>query len=210
MDENFICEHMKRLLIIFSDLSVLLQGSTNNNIIISLCTSSTTKSLAEFLYNIVQIILMSQCYSAELQSSPHVARINSYLISSCQVILNRFLASAQEISAPEAKSSMQQLLLQIFVDTLSKECGISAPIKNVFLRFEYPVYQQRYTQLLSFLYEILVIFEKITDIDPLLQKKMCFNIVLPSPYFTSSINSSFGQQMLSTIIQIYRSRFNSN
>ena len=171
IDENCICEHMKSLLIIFSDLAVCLQGSTNNNLIINLCTSSTTNMLSEFLSSIVSIILMSQSYSAELQSNPPVSKLNSYLISSCQVMLNRFLASAQEISAPEAKSSIQQLLLQIFVDALARECGLSHTVKDAVLRFENPAYQLRFTQLLSFLYEILLIFDKITDIDVgLLQK----------------------------------------
>jgi len=186
MDENCISEHMKRLLLVFSDLTCLLQGATNNNLIINLCTASTTRALSEFLASIVDIILMSQSYSAELQSNPPIAKLNSYLISSCQVILNRFLISAQEISAPEAKSSIQQLLLQIFVDTLRRECGLSKPIKDVFLRFESPLYQQRFTQLLSFLYEILVIFEKITDIDHSLLQKcaslLCYLLhISPAP-----------------------------
>eukprot|EP01022_Parablepharisma_sp_SALTPOND_P017236 TRINITY_DN2714_c0_g1_i1.p1 TRINITY_DN2714_c0_g1~~TRINITY_DN2714_c0_g1_i1.p1 ORF type:complete len:4242 (-),score=491.35 TRINITY_DN2714_c0_g1_i1:9625-22350(-) len=186
MDENCICEHMKRLLLVFADLAVLLRGATDNGLIINLCTSSTTKALSEFLSSIVDIILMSQSYSAELQSNAPIAKLNSYLVSSCQVILNRFLISAQEISAAEAKSSIQQLLLKIFVDTLRRECGLSRPIKDAFLKFESPFYQLRITQLLSFLYEILLIFEKITAIDPPLLQKcaslLCYLLhISPAP-----------------------------
>ncbi len=174
VDENDICEHMKRLLQVFSDLTVLLhESANNNNIIINLCSSSSTLRLSNFLSSIVNIILMSQSYSAELQSNPPVSKLNSYLISSCQVILNRFLISAEEISAPEAKSSIQQLLLQIFVDTLDRECSIAEPSSEAALRFTIPSYQQKISQLLSFLYEIMLIFHRVNAIDAVLLNKTC-------------------------------------
>ena len=125
-EENFIYEHMKMLALIFSDIRILMKEDSTDifgqNKELPLASSSDSLKITKnFLSSIVKLILMSQ-EPITNQKVSAFAKLNSYLISACQVILNRFLSCKNNNKISTHSLKIQQILLHIFIDSLEREC----------------------------------------------------------------------------------------
>jgi hypothetical protein len=198
VDENFIYEHMKHMIVVFSDMRILLH---QNNIDLVGKQSASLRIIKAFLESIVKLTLMSQNYINVIHNTSAFARLNSYHTSSCQVILNRFLTCAYESKDAELKLEMQQILLQIFIDALERESGVRKKElggKQVFdfatkPNYYNPIIIQRLAHLLSLIYEILLIVDNLEEINKDLLNRSCtilgfvlMNIEAPAVIRTAS------------------------
>ena len=173
--EHFVYTHMKQMLVIFSDIKVVLQES-NISLILHLDQLARKEKSAinesvlitkKFLASIVSLTLLSQNIAGEFQTSTlDFAKLHSYLANCSQVILNKFLSNVSSSRPTEAKFVISQLMLELFVDALEKECGLTdiKPNSQEKINFNEPNFIQRISFLLSFIDELLIQFDDVKQI----------------------------------------------
>jgi len=153
---KIVGNELKAILYLLSDLIVLLQGSSKNSILATICDSVNKNSLNTMISKILNVMFASQKYLNEVGYEFGLANLNSHLVEACKSVFGKIVEFVSEKGAKETQKEILIVILQM----IEKEFKDTEKTEN----------------LLKMLHETLILFDiKTIDLEIITK---CSNILL--------------------------------